>query len=170
MRRDSIYGTFRDRGVFGPMATCMRTWILIIFCAITAIGCGGSAGSPEESLRAWVDEVELAAEEKDRGAILNRISDNYADSRGNGREDIGDRLVIYFLRQQSIVIVSNIDEIEVIGESVANMSLTVAMAGSNSGTFGLSADAYRFDLELERPDDEWMLIGARWGQVGKALK
>ena len=34
---------------------------------------------------------------------------------------------------------------------------------------GIRADAYNFELELENTDDEWMLIGARWGEVGGDL-
>jgi hypothetical protein len=34
----------------------------------------------------------------------------------------------------------------------------------------LSADAYRFELELEKQDEGWRLIGARWGEVGQPLR
>ena len=146
----------------------MRTAILIVSCAILA-ACGGEAVDPEEELRQWVTTMELAAEEKDRSGMLDGISNNYADGRGNTRKDIGDRLLIVFLRQQPVAIVSTIDEISVIGGSAAKLNLTVAMAGTNSGVFGLSADAYKFALELEKEDDDWMLIGARWAELGQDL-
>ena len=134
------------------------------------MACGGPTTGPAEALRAWVDEMELAAEDKDRGAMLEKISESYADARGNSRKDIGDTLLIYFLRQQSVAFASTIDEINVSGGTAAEIQLTVAMAGTNSGSFGLSGDAYRFELELESVGSEWLLIGAKWGKLGRDLR
>jgi len=44
------------------------------------------------------------------------------------------------------------------------------MAGTNNNAFGIDADAYKFELELQKPDDEWLLIGARWGDLGGNLR
>ena len=114
--------------------------------------------------------MEFAAEDKDRSAMLDKISEAYADARGNSRKDVGEKLLIYFLRQQSVAFVSTIDEIIISGDTAAEMTLTVAMAGTNDGTFGLSADAYNFELELENVDSEWFLIGAKWGELGKNIR
>jgi len=43
------------------------------------------------------------------------------------------------------------------------------MAGQNDAVLGFSADAYRFQLELEREGDDWLLISARWGELGEEL-
>ena len=151
------------------MAAFIRNWLLLAV-GLLHVACGGSTGGPEEALRAWVDEMEVAAEDLDRGAMLDKISEGYADARGNSRKDIGDTLLIYFLRQQSVAFVSTIDEIKVSDGTAAEILLTVAMAGTNDGTFGLSADAYKFELELERVDTEWFLIGAKWGELGHDLR
>ena len=108
----------------------------------------------------------MAAEEKDRPAIVERISEAYVDGRGNSRKDIEDTIRLMFLRQATIVVMPTIDSIEVIDGTAANVELTVAMAGTNQSALGLSADAYRFELELERGDSDWMLISARWGELG----
>ena len=63
-----------------------------------------------------------------------------------------------------------IDEIRIYGDSAAEVEMTVGMAGTNDGVLGFSADAYAFELELERDDDEWLLISARWGELGQELK
>ena len=57
--------------------------------ALTACGSSDSASDPETELRAWVDRGEAAAESKDRGQLLDMISGDYADSRGNDRDEIG---------------------------------------------------------------------------------
>ena len=144
--------------------------LFVFFCIALIAACGEPPPGPEEALRAWVARGEAAAEDKDRGELLDMISASYADSRGNDRERIGDLLRLYFLRQQSIALLTSIDDIRVVGESAATIDLTVGMAGTRGGAIGLDADAYRFEFELEKPGDEWLLIGARWGELGGELR
>ena len=130
---------------------------------LLASACGGSDESPEDAIRAWVRDGHLAAEAKDRRAMLDMISPAYADARGNSRDDIGNMMRFYFLRQNKVVLISRVDEIEVFGDSAAKLALQVGMAGSNDNVLGFSADAYRFEMELERDGSDWLLIAARWG-------
>ena len=101
---------------------------------------------------------------------MDKISENYADARGNNRDDIGNLFRVYMLRQQSITILTKVDGIELLGDTAANIALTVGMAGTRNRAFGLNADAYRFELELAKEGDNWLLIGARWGEVGSELR
>ena len=142
--------------------------ILSLICTVLA-GCGGSNGGPEEALRDWVGMVEAAAEERDRSSLLDLISKNYADGRGNDYVSVGQMLRIYFLRQQSVALLTTIDEIVLSGDTAAMLKLTVGMAGTNNSALGISADAYNFELELQADDDEWLLIGARWSEMGEKL-
>lgn len=128
--------------------------------------CGGPQEGPEEAIRAWVQDGHEAAEAKDRSALLDMISPAYTDSRGNSREDIGNMMRFYFLRQDKVVLITNVDELEVFGDSAAKLVLQVGMAGTNDNALGFSADAYRFEMELERDGDDWLLIAARWGGLG----
>lgn len=151
------------------MMTGVRTLSRIGAASLVAVllaACGGERSAPEEEIRAWVDAMHTAAEAKDRGSIVERISEAYADSRGNSRDDIEDRIRLIFLRQATISVFPTIDSIEVIDGTAANVELTVGMAGTNQSALGLSADAYRFELELERGDSDWLLISARWGELG----
>ena len=68
----------------------LRYLLICMICLITA-GCGGDASdaNPEEAVRAWVARGEAAAEDKERGALLEMISEDYVDGRGNDREKIG---------------------------------------------------------------------------------
>ena len=144
-----------------------------ILPAFLLVACGPSA-APEEAIRLWLAEAQSAAEGRDHGRLMDMVSPAYADTRGNDRDDIDRMLRLMFLRSQNILLVSKIDELALLGDpveaSAATVSLTVGMAGSDSGIRGLSADAYRFELELEKYDDGWQLIGARWGEVGQALR
>ncbi len=134
--------------------------------AVLLVACGGERSAPEEEIRAWIDTMHAAAEAKDRRAFVDGISESYVDGRGNSRDDIEDRIRLIFLRQATVSVFPTIDSIEVIDGTAANVELTVGMAGTNQSALGLSADAYRFELELERGDDDWLLISARWGELG----
>lgn len=132
--------------------------------------CGGPASAPEEELRAWVAEGIDAASAKERRKLVSMISSAYTDGRGNERSDIEDMLRVYFLRQHKIALLSNIEEITVYDDTAARVMLTVGMAGTNDGVLGFSADAYRFALELEKDGSDWLLIAARWGELGDELR
>lgn len=133
---------------------------------LLASACGGPEEGPEEAIHAWVEAGQEAAEAKDRSSLLEMISPAYADSRGNSREDIGKLMRFYFLRQDKVVLITHLDELEVFGDSAAELVLQVGMAGSNDNVLGFSADAYRFEMELVRDGDDWLLIAARWGGLG----
>jgi len=151
-----------------PAANRVRILATALLCAcLTA--CGGPAEGPEAALRSWVSQGQDFAEARDRGELVDMISPNYSDARGNSRDDIEDLFRFWFLRQQSVSLITRIDELEVYGDSAAKMMLTVGMAGKNDGTFGFSADAYEFELEFEL-DDDWLLTSARWGELGDDLK
>ncbi len=139
---------------------------------LLAAGCGPPAGTPEEQLRQWVAVTETAAENKARGDILELVAAPYNDARGNTREDVDKLLKLYFLRQDRIVLLTSVDSIDVHGGTAATLTVTVGMAGTGGdAALGLSADAWRFELELEARDTpasyaDWQLYSARWGELG----
>ena len=128
--------------------------------------CGNPPTPPEEAVRAWVAHGQQAAEEKDRRALVKMISPAYADARGNSRDEIENLFRLYFLRQHSIALLTRIESVRMIGDSAAEIGLSVGIAGTNDGVLGFSADAYRFEMELARDGDDWLLISGRWGEVG----
>lgn len=140
---------------------------LLILCLATACG---DPPAPEAALRDWLVRAEAAAEAKDRRALLDMIAPSYADGRGHDRDAVDRLLRVYFLRQRDIVLVTSIEEIELFADTAARVDLQVTMAGTDNSRFGFSADRLRFELELEFRDDEWHLIGARWGESGEALR
>ena len=150
----------------------LRTAEIALLMAVTLwtgcvlSGCSGPPDSPETEIRAWVAEGQRLAEQKERNALVDMISPAYQDARGNKRDDIENMFRIYFLRQNSIQLLTSIDDVRIFGDTAAELDLTVGMAGTNDGGLGFSADAYRFELELVREDDEWLLLAARWGGIG----
>ena len=150
-----------------------RRILLTLALAATAplvTGCGGEEIGPEAEIRAWVDAMQEDAENERRRDILSRISEGYTDRRGNDKEAINNVLRAWFLRKDGITMLVSVEDIEVIADTAANVRLTVGMAGTGAGMFGISADAYRFELELGDSDDGWELLSARWGELGAPLE
>ena len=63
--------------------------------------------------------------------------------------------------------ITRIDELTVFGDTAAEVTLQVGMAGTNDNVLGFSADAYRIEMELVREGDDWLLTYARWGGLGE---
>ena len=147
-----------------------RSLCTLTVAALALVACGGPASEPEEELRAWVADGMEAARNKERRELVGMISSSYADARGNERGDIENLLRVYFLRMSNIKLLSTIEEITVYDDTAAEIVATIGMAGTHDGVMGFSADAYRFELELEKDSDEWQLIAARWGELGDELQ
>ena len=141
---------------------------LAVGASLWLAGCGDGGNDPRSALRTWVAEAEQEAEERDRRALMRRVAESYADARGNDRARLEQLFRYYFLRQKNFAFLTTIDDIRLFDGSAAELTLTVAMAGS-AGGLNVSADAYRFELELEKQDGDWQLIGARWGELGQEL-
>ena len=132
--------------------------------------CDAPSEGPEAELRDWVERGVVATEGKQRGVLVDMISPDYADARGNNRDRVKDVLRAYFFRMNKIELLTTIDEITVFDNSAAELLITVGMAGSHDGLLGFSADAYQFSLELMKNGGDWTLISARWGQLGDELR
>ncbi|MDH4109796.1 MAG: hypothetical protein OEW35_16030 [Gammaproteobacteria bacterium] len=146
-----------------------QAWTLLAVALLSVAGCSDESSSPEAEVRAWLAAAEAAAEERDRSALLDLLADSYADGRGNDKEAIGNMLRVYFFRQQSVSLLTRVEEIRVHGDSAAEVDMFVGMAGTTNTAFGIRADAYDFALELVKDDGDWLLIGARWGEAGGEL-
>ncbi|MGB5258284.1 MAG: hypothetical protein WBN07_02075 [Woeseiaceae bacterium] len=147
-----------------------RVSLLAFSLCFLLCACGAPSTGPEGEIRIWLDQGIAATEAKERGELLDMISPAYADSRGYNRSRIGDVLRVYFMRMNSIELITKVDEIKVMGETAAEVSLTVGMAGTKDSLLGFSADAYQFSLELEKTAGDWLLISAQWAELGKELQ
>lgn len=146
-----------------------RALLAVLACCLVA-ACGGERSTPEEEVRAWVKQGHELTESKDRRALVDMISPAYSDARGNSRDDIENMFRAVFLRQKKVELITRIDDVQVYADTAAEVSLDVGMAGSDDNVLGFSADAYQFEMELEKDGDDWLLISARWGQVGRELR
>ncbi len=139
--------------------------LVVLLCA-----CGAPSTGPESEIRGWLDRGVAATEAKERGELMDMISPAYADARGYNRARVGNILRAYFLRMNRIELITTVNEIAIMGDTAAEVLLTVGMAGTKDSLLGFSADAYEFSLELEKMGGDWLLISARWGEFGEELR
>ena len=121
---------------------------------------------PEEQVRAFIDEIETLVEERQYLELVERISNDYSDSRGNDRLKIAGILRAYFLRNKNINLIIRIGDITFPGRDFAQTSIDVFMVGrsmSEDDVFRLpKSDFEHFDLDLVRDNDDWRVARAEW--------
>ena len=159
-----------------------RAWLAALPVVIVA-ACSADPDSPEAQVRALISRAESAAEKQDVGALKELISEGYTDEHGQDRQGVAGLLTYYFLRHQTIHLLTRIQSVEFAdaergeladpgsaGPGNARASVLVAMAGTPilvvDDLERLRADLYRFDFELLREDDgEWRVTRAAWSRA-----
>jgi hypothetical protein len=137
-----------------------------VLCTILSFGCGQNGDSPEQRIRDDLTALEQAAEEKDLGTLKGAILDSYNDNEGYDKKSVTQLIRLNFLRQQSIHLLTRIKSIELTDVTNANAVVYVAMAGrpleDTGALVNLSADLFRFQVELVEQGGEWKVARAQW--------
>jgi hypothetical protein len=109
--------------------------------------------------------MEVAAEARDVGDLLEHLADNYRDAQGQDRQQAALYARGYFMANQSVHLLTRIDSLEFPAADEARVKLQVGMAGRGAATAQgeLSADLHDFDLVLVREGGEWKVSYADWG-------
>jgi hypothetical protein len=135
----------------------------LVLVLVLAAGCGGD-GTPEDEIRALVNEAEAAAEERDAAALRDLVADDYRDPEGRDADDIRTYLHGYIALHPSLNLITRIDSIKLEGTEQARIAVTVGMLGRTAGDdagWDLAGDVYRLDLRLAREDGgAWRLVRA----------
>lgn len=131
---------------------------------VTALA-GCSTADPEAEIRALLGAAEQAAEDRDTGFFRDLIGTSYRDARGNDRDQLLNVVRGLFITNQRVEIVSRIDAVELEGTDAAHAIVYAGMLGQRARAEllgGMTADLYRFELELVNDGGEWQIIGATW--------
>jgi SnoaL-like domain len=131
---------------------------------VLAFAACGPSGTPEDEIRALVDETETAAEARDAAELRAFIADDYADSAGRSAADVRNLLHAWLVAHPSVNLLTRVDSIELEGTELARVRVTVGMLGREAkgdSDWDLAADVERLDIRLARDDGDWRVIGAR---------
>ena len=141
--------------------------LLSLFCYLCLSACSSDPEDPEDQIRAIIEKIELAAEERKRSEVLEYISEQYLDDRQYTKESVGKLLQLYFIRNQSINIFTTIQSIE-IHNNRAQVQLTAAIAAKGvdlaQEANRLKADVHRFAIIFkdESAKGDWKITAAQW--------
>ena len=142
-----------------PLLRSPCSWVVLVL--LTACS---DDGSPEQQVRAVIDSMEVAAEARDAGDLLEHISVNYRDAQGQDRTEASRYARGYFIANQSVHLLTRIESLEFPAPDEARVKLQVGMAGraGEPRAANLTADLYDFDLALVLEDGEWKVSYADW--------
>ena len=132
-----------------------RSLALVTFVALA--GCG-SSDSPEQQVRAVIEQMELAAENRDVGGLAEHLSEDYRDANGMGAEESARYARGFFLANQSIHLLTRIEALDFPTEGEARAQVLVGMLGRDAAAkdqWDLAGELRTFKIALRREDQEW---------------
>ncbi len=138
---------------------------ILIITVFMLSACQSNTG-PEEEIRQLITDGEEAVENNEVGKVRDMVAENYTDDNNRTKRDIIAILTYHTLQQKSIYLLQVIDEIHLINEKNAKVSLFVAMTGrpitNNSLLPQFQADIYNFTLSVVKDGDNWLVTSASW--------
>lgn len=143
----------------------LRFRILLLLPILLLQACSSDGDTPEAQIERFIDNAAQAAEARSVDGLVELLHRDFIDQRGNNGQQLGRLLRAYFFRHKHIHLFTRIDDIEILTDNQASVSLHVAMAGTVisdiTALASLRARIYRFELQMVREDD-WLLRHASW--------
>lgn len=145
--------------------SCVALLALIVAAWMPA--CRAEPESPEAQVRTLIQRAEAAAEEKRVKALKQLVSESYSDGHGRDKEAIEGLLTYYFLRNQSIHLLTRVQSLEFPEPARCRATVFVAMAAKPIPNIDqltrIRADLYRFDLSIrDEGSGDWRVTRAAW--------
>lgn len=151
---------------------------LILMLSSFLSGCSDNEITSEAKIKAVVESAVKTVEQKELGRLADVIAESYSDQYGNNRKNALKMLRLYFLRNRSIYLFTQIKSIDLLGDeqqkdleqSSAQIKVYVGMAGtpiSNGIPVGVRANLFLFDLKMVEEDSEWLVQQAAWKRVSR---
>ena len=144
---------------------------LILLVSLLLLSCSSEPSDPKAEIRALLAEAEKAVEARSVSQVGDLIADTYMDTGARKRLDIIRLLTGYFLTHQTIHLLVQVDELELINEQQATVILYAATAGQplteQTQLFSLRANLIRLELSLAKQDALWKLTDAAWRRANK---
>jgi hypothetical protein len=139
----------------------IRTATVAGLFALLMAACGRER-SPEEQIRDVVAAAEKGAEARDLSEVMALVSDRYSDLQEQDKAAVREVMRGYFLVNQSIHLLTRVEDIRLESDELATAHATVGMLGREDGDWALAADVYEFDLRFLREDGTWRVQSATW--------
>lgn len=139
----------------------------IVLLISLLVACSGSdPTSPEQRVKAVLEEIEVAAEQRSLSGFMRHISDSYTDHLGQSKDDIRRLIQLHYIKNQNIHIFSTVQSLS-IDEDTASVEINAAMAATEaeikSEQGRLRANTHRFSIVLKTVDQQnWQVQSVSW--------
>jgi hypothetical protein len=130
----------------------------LLFISLALLAACSDSRSPEQQVRAVIEQMEQAAENRDTGELASHLSADYRDANGMDAEEAARYARGFFLANQSIHLLTRVDELTFPTDGEARAQLLIGMLGRDaaaSDQWDLAAEVHTFKIALRREDDEW---------------
>jgi len=138
----------------------------VLTAVLLFVSCTRDSGTPEAQVRALIALGEAAAEQKETKVLRDTISEKYSDSQGQDKKAVESILRYYFLRNESIHLLTRIQSITATEPKHVQAIVFVAMAGTpiaNSQELeNIRASLHRFEFIFLQEDVKWRVVRAEW--------
>ncbi|MCX7959036.1 MAG: hypothetical protein N3B13_08310 [Deltaproteobacteria bacterium] len=116
--------------------------------------------SPEEKIRAQIEEIRDYANKRQIGKIMEYISPDYKDAYGNRRETIKGILIQNLMFRKNVrVIIKDINVQIEQNDAAAQIGLFVK---EGEGIIPDNADIIKIEVRLIRSGSVWLITSAHW--------
>lgn len=132
---------------------------LLLIPALAGLAACSDSSSPEQQVRAVIDQMEQAAEERDIGDLTSHLSEEFRDANGRNATELTRYARGYFIANQSIHLLTRIEELTFPTDGEARAQVAVGMLGRNAADqWDLAAEVHTFKIALRREDDDWRVV------------
>ena len=125
----------------------------LILATTLLAGCGAKT-SDEDQVRALIDAVEAAAEDRDASDVLTHVDDTYADSAGLDKTQLQNFLRGYFLAHPKLELLVNIESLDFPVDGLAQAVVSVTTVELTD------PDLVRLRVEFRRVNGDWKVVRA----------
>lgn len=123
---------------------------------------GCSRSDPERELRATIDTMARAIEQREPGAFLDALAEDFTrDSGAFGKQDAKRLLAAQMLRNERITLAVAVTDIAIEGDR-ARVTLRVLATGSAGGLIPERGQAWEFTSAWRRSGSRWQVFNAEW--------
>lgn len=132
----------------------------LLFISLALLAACSDSGSPEQQVRAVIEQMEQAAENRDIGELASHLSEEYRDANGMGADEAARYARGYFIANQSIHLLTRVEELTFPTEGEARAQVLVGMLGRDAAAdqWDLAAEVHTFKIALRREEEEWRIV------------
>src|SRR6185369_1682095 len=110
-------------------------------------------------------QAEIAAQERDVGEFMEFVSSDFRDAYGQGTQELARYIRGYFIANQSIHLLTRIDQLDFPAPDEARARIAVGMVGREAeaaAAWNLAADLHVFDVTFRQEGGAWKVTYAQW--------